>query len=78
MITVTVRLFSEMKRHGPDGRDRFTLELAAGATVGDVRKRLNIPADTPRIVLQDGRPTTDDTPLLPDAVLVVFPAVSGG
>ncbi len=54
-IAIEVRLFNSLTRHGgPEGPVR-RLELAAGATVGDVVDRLRLPLDDVFLVLRNGR-----------------------
>ncbi|NLH82025.1 MAG: MoaD/ThiS family protein [Phyllobacteriaceae bacterium] len=54
-ITVEVRLFNSLVRHGgPEGPVR-PLTLAAGATVGDVVDRLRLPIADVFLVLRNGR-----------------------
>ncbi len=54
-IAVEIRLFNSLVRHaGPEGPVR-RMELAAGATVGDLVDRLRLPLDEVFLVLRNGR-----------------------
>jgi hypothetical protein len=54
-ITIEVRLFNSLTRHGgPEGPVRH-MELAAGATVGEVVDRLRLPPADVFLVLRNGR-----------------------
>lgn len=54
-ITVEVRLFNSLTRHGgPEGPVR-RMSLPAGATVGDVIDRLRLPPEDVFLVLRNGR-----------------------
>lgn len=61
---VEVRLFNSLTRHGK-GEPRRHLDLPAGATVGDVVRRFDIPRPDIYLVLVNGR---DVTRTLGDAV----------
>lgn len=59
-----------------------TVELADGATVGDLLRRLDLPPDDPLAVLVDGAAVPaverDGRPLDEGAAVTVFPAIKGG
>jgi molybdopterin converting factor small subunit len=77
-MDIEVRLYNEFKRYAPGDRNVFRLSLAAGSTVGDVRKRLKIPSQRRRTVLLNGRRAAEETRLDPGTTLVFFSPVSGG
>jgi len=54
-IVVEVRLFNSLVRHGGSQGPVQRLELAAGATVGDVVDRLRLPPADVFLVLRNGR-----------------------
>ena len=77
-MEVEVKLYSEMKRYAPGEQTDFSVTLAPGATVGDVLTLLNIPPSSQRVVLLNGKRTTEVTPLKDQSTLVLFPPISGG
>lgn len=54
-ITVEVRLFNSLSRHGGGLGPVQRMELTAGATVGDVVDRLRLPVGDIFLVLRNGR-----------------------
>jgi molybdopterin converting factor small subunit len=55
-VTIEVRLFANLADHLPPGSrgSRARVEVPEGATVGDVVRRLAIPADLPLLCLVNG------------------------
>ncbi|OGK97366.1 MAG: hypothetical protein A2W08_00970 [Candidatus Rokubacteria bacterium RBG_16_73_20] len=63
----------------PGSRDGVVvLDLPEDATVGDVMRRLGIPADSTRVVLVNGHDAAPEQSLAPDDVVAVFPPLAGG
>jgi hypothetical protein len=79
-VTIDVQLFASLARYLPPGRsgDAVTLEIPEGACVGDVIRRLGIPATMPRIVLVNGEDADDERVLEPHDVLSLVPPLAGG
>ncbi len=79
-MTVQVALYAGLSQYLPPGaQDRRTaLELPEGSAVRDALARLGIPADAPRILVLDGKVTTEDTVLRAGQMLGVFPPLAGG
>ena len=82
MTRVSVRLFARAKDLA--GADAVEVDLPAGATVGDLRRRLA--EDRPALASLLGRSAVadndefanDDLVLPPDAAVALLPPVSGG
>ena len=79
-MRIEVQLHATLATFLPSGsRDGVAvLELPEGATVGDVVRRLAIPAELSRIVLVNGHDVEDDAALHPGDTLDVFPPLAGG
>ena len=79
---VTVRLFAAARERA--GRETVTVDVSAGALIGDVRAALGeaIPALLPltkHLLFAVGTEyATDDAPLPDGSEVVAFPPVSGG
>lgn len=72
---VTVRALAPLARFAPTGG---TMEFVPGETVGDITKRCGLDFSEIGTVLQNGRPTTRDTPLTADDILSLVPPITGG
>ena len=79
-MTVQVALYAGLSQYLPPGaQDRRTaLELPEGSAVRDALARLGIPADVSRILVLDGKVTTEDAVLRAGQMLGVFPPLAGG
>ena len=79
-MTIEVRLFADLARYLPSGArgGASRLDVPEGATVGDVRGCLGIPADFPGLFLVNGREVAADHRLGPGDVLDIIPPLSGG
>ena len=81
-MTLTVRLFARARDLA--GADAVSVELPAGATAADLRRRLA--AQCPRLapLLERSALAVDDEfadeaqPLRPDSAIALLPPVSGG
>ena len=74
-MNVEVRLFATFR----EGRFKTKeVEAAAGYSVGDVLKDLEIPVDEVGILMVNGEDSAFDRTLEAGDVLAVFPAVGGG
>jgi molybdopterin converting factor small subunit len=78
MMEIEVRLYNEFKRYAPARENVFAMALPAGSTMGDVRKRLQIPPERRCTVLLNGRRAAEETRLESGSTLVFFSPVSGG
>ncbi|MDZ7758646.1 MAG: MoaD/ThiS family protein [Desulfovermiculus sp.] len=75
---IQVRLYSHLKRHAPEGKALFSLDLPTGSTVKTVLEHLELNDQVRKIVLINGRPAQADTRLQDLDVVVVFPVAEGG
>lgn len=79
-MTIHLALFAYLSQYQPDaqsGRHARPIDVADGATVGEVIARLGLP-DEPRVVLVNGRHVADDQPLSDGDRLAIFPLIAGG
>jgi sulfur carrier protein ThiS len=79
-MTVQLALFANLSTYHPDGeggRSARPIDVADGATVGDLIARLGLP-DGPRVVLVNGRHAGDEQELHDDDRLAIFPPIAGG
>jgi molybdopterin converting factor small subunit len=79
-VNIEVRLFANLARYLPPGTPggAAMVDVAEDATVGDVVRRLAIPADLPGLLLVNGRDATPDRRLRPGDVLAIVPPLAGG
>ncbi len=79
MIRVDVRLFTIL-RHRPDGqiRGHVSLELSEDATVADVLRELDVPADLPIVISVNDEQADPSTTLQDGDHIELIPAVAGG
>lgn len=75
-----MRLFANLADYLPRGArgGAARIQLAAGATVGDLLRSLGVPPELPRLVLIDGRDAMLDDPLRPGDVVTILPPLVGG
>jgi len=79
-MTIQLALFAYLSRYQPDGQGGRTarpIDVADGATVGDLIARLGLP-DGPRVVLVNGRHAGDGQELFDGDRLAIFPPIAGG
>jgi sulfur carrier protein ThiS len=79
-VEVEIRLFANLADYRPPGADGGTARVAlpAGATVGDLLRRLGIPDEVPRLLLVNGHDAEATTRLGPGDVVDVLPPLVGG
>ena len=79
-ITVSVVLRSILAKFRPDPKNRapFPVQLATGATVGDLIAKLGAPPEIARLIFVN-HVRCDYDAILPDGASVeVFPPIAGG
>jgi sulfur carrier protein ThiS len=77
-VQVSVRAQGHLGQFRPDGQERFTVELPAGATVRSLIEASGIPWEEVGLVAVGGRQATDDQPLQAgDDVLLLAPMEGG-
>jgi sulfur-carrier protein len=77
-MRVTVRSYATMRKytaHLPEGGE---LQVPDGSTVEDVLHLLKVPPDAGKILLVNGRPSSEDRVLQPEDLFVFFPPLEGG
>jgi molybdopterin converting factor small subunit len=80
MITVHVKLFATLRRYRPGLGlgEAFPVELQEGATVGDLVRQLDLPAEEVKIVFVNALFRDLDHILADGDELGIFPPVGGG
>jgi sulfur carrier protein ThiS len=79
-MKTTLALFAYLSQYQPDGqggRHPRELDLAEGASVGDVIAQIGLP-DEPRVVFVNGRHAPDEQALVEGDRIAIFPPVAGG
>lgn len=77
-VRVTVRAPGSLKHHRPDGQERFTLDLPAGATVRMLIDASGIPWEEVGMAAVNGKQATDDSVLAEgDEVMLLVPLEGG-
>lgn len=77
---VTIKLFATLQKFLPPGaRGRQAqVEVAAGATVGDVLAGLGVPRSSAHLIMVNGEHRAWEAPLADGDSVTVFPPVTGG
>ena len=74
-MKVELKLFASLRKYGPAQEE---IELAEGATVGDLLERLGVPPSEVAIALVNGRHAHNELPLCDGETLALFPPIAGG
>jgi molybdopterin converting factor small subunit len=77
-MKVQISMYATLKRYAPGDGGNFELNLAAGARVKTLTERLKIPRTVERVILINGRPADDATPLTDGDEITIFPPIEGG
>lgn len=77
-MKIQVKLYSHYKKHAPNGKAVFHLDMTTESTVENVIVHLQLDDQVPKVILVNGRPAQMDTKLYENDVIVVFPVVEGG
>ena len=80
VITVHAKLFATLRRHYPHLGigEPMPVRLPAGAKVGDLIERLNVPAEQVKIVFVNNVIQGHEHPLAEGDEVGIFPPVGGG
>ena len=80
IITVQVKLRSVLGKFRPNPTDRapFSVEITAGATVGDLIREQGIPERLAKLVVIDLARVDLDAELRDGVLVEVFPPIAGG
>lgn len=78
-MNIKIRLFATLKKHIKENdQGTCTLEISEGARVSEALNSLNIPIDTPKILLVNGKQTKPEGTLQDGDMLSIFPPIIGG
>jgi len=76
-ISVTVKLFADLRVYGPD---RTVLVIQEGSTIKSILERYKIPKDDKNLIIMvNGRPHIQSDFVLRDGdTVAIFPIIAGG
>ncbi|MFH2047377.1 MAG: MoaD/ThiS family protein [Pseudomonadota bacterium] len=84
-INIELRMFMTFKQYLPEGSSegKAKISLGQGATIGDISKILNIPANLPKLVILNGvsHGISDENEALvlkEGDIVSIFPPAGGG
>ena len=77
-MNINIYLLGYLAKFSPTKREKFNLELPEGATVGQVLKKIEFPADLERVLLVNGRRADGSAQLADGDEIFVFMPAAGG
>ncbi len=77
-MIINIHLLGYLARFSPTKEEKFKLELPGEATVGQVLKKVEFPADLEKVLLVNGRHATGSTQLADGDEIFVFMPAAGG
>ncbi len=79
-MRVRVKLFATLRRYveGAATGIPFDVDLSDGATIADLIKQLNLPAEEVKVAFVNARARPEDWRLEPDDEVGIFPPIGGG
>lgn len=77
-MEIEVKLFNELQRYKPGEKNVFKVALESGFCVNSLLTKLRIPHTIARVILVNGRPADEKTPLRSSDIVVLFSPVAGG
>jgi sulfur carrier protein ThiS len=77
-VQVKVKLLLTFKENVPGGKNPFYLESDPGITASQALALLSIPPSEPKVILLNGRFSTEEQELKDGDTLTVFPPLEGG
>ncbi len=79
-MRVRVKLFATLRRYAPGEAAGvpFEADLPEGATMADLFKHLDLPAEEVRVAFVNGRARPEDWRLAPGDEVGIFPPIGGG
>lgn len=79
-MEIEVRLYAMFREYLPDGTKgfSFTRELPAESSLSDLFEALKLPPDMSKMVIIDGRITSEDYLLHDGDIVNIFPPIAGG
>jgi molybdopterin converting factor small subunit len=76
--TITIKLFSTLRRFARGGKTEFELTWQPRMQARDILETLKIPDTAERVLLVNGRYSEADTKIQPRDTIVLFPPMTGG
>ena len=76
--TVTIKLFSTLRRFARGGKTEFDLPWHPQMQARDILDTLKIPDKAERVILVNGHYSEPDKEILPRDTIVLFPPMTGG
>ncbi|MBW6484624.1 MAG: MoaD/ThiS family protein [Syntrophobacterales bacterium] len=78
-MRVQAKLFATLRHYAPGAPGRpFEVDLAEGATVADLLRQLDVPAEEVKMVYVNARARPVDWPLEAGSEVGIFPLIGGG
>jgi sulfur carrier protein ThiS len=77
-MKIDVELQAYLEQYSLRDSGKFDMDVADGATVGDVIERLGVPAELTSIIIVNGSATTPAHPLSDGDHLLLVPPIAGG
>ncbi len=79
-MEVTVKLFATLREHLPPGSNGRSclIELEDNSNVADIIKLLNIPTRPNKIIMVNSIHADEDTVLIDNDAVAIFPPLAGG
>ena len=76
-ISVTVKLFADLRAYGPD---RTEFDIQTGSTINFILEKYKIPKDDKDLIIMvNGRPHIKSDFVLKDGdIVAIFPIIAGG
>ena len=78
LMNINIHLLGYLAKFSPTRQEKFKLEFPSEATVGQVLKEIQFPADLEKVLLVNGRRADCSTPLADGDEIFVFVPAAGG
>ncbi len=79
-MQIGLKLFASLRKYLPEssGHAAYNMEIDGNTRVQDILLKLEIPDETPKIILVNGTPVKKEKLLNDGDILSIFPPVAGG
>jgi molybdopterin converting factor small subunit len=77
-MVITVEGYADMRKYTTHLSPEGALEIPEGITVGDVLEQLEVPSESKKVIIVNGRHKTTEYILQPGDALIFFPPLEGG
>ena len=77
-MKVNVQLLGYLAKYSPTGKEIFTQDLDAGATIGRLLEKISFPPDLEKMVLVNGHRPNEATRLADGDEVFIFSPAAGG